>query len=426
MLNIKFLYSLLFLFMATVLFSSCRKINNPIRESSREPMINIVVDINLRPEAKYYLVIENSESAPIYLSISKFFMFPMQRGEIKGNSFNLHFILIDELADNTVEIKSFFNVPFGRGIRITDENLKHAKASNSIVNLSFTNIPEFDIVNRTAKNQEQCFTQNTFETPVTSPELGGETYESSQLFYACFQSGNNATYKLVRTPANKSNYTIDFSDLKSNVLKYSFQKTLNGATIKHMDLQGWNNPYLEGKYLEMFNIDNFAIFPSSDFNIFIPKMEVELRYYIQNSIYSKDDNIYRNWFYSATLTNSINLLDAGLNPTSIIGQLPIIESTNDTYDEAQIIIEGEGFKWTMHSSKTDVFYIPEIPLEISDNFPASKNLNELFINQDYGTIKLIDYSTIENYEGVLDLHFGKTKLDVESNYRTQEQIFSIK
>lgn len=421
-----FLFSLSLLMIIS--FSSCRKplINNPIRENPNDILINIFVDVNLRSEAKYYLVVENTVSAPQYISISNYFVYAMKRGDLKGNTINLHFILIDEVVDNNTDIKSFYNVPLGRGIRITSDNLKNSKANFSTVNLSFTNIPEFEIINRTAKNPEQGFTQKTFETPITTQELGGETYQSNKLFYACFNNINNPAYKLVRIPSNISNYTIDFSDLNPDIKNFTFSKNLNSAIITHADIQAWNNPFMEGSYVEIFNLDNFDIFPTSTFDVVIPTYEVELRYFIQNFTFEKTDYTFNNWYYSTTLNDNITLLETGLKTTGRIGELPIIESNDNSYDEAQIIFEDENFHWTLYSNNTISFYIPEIPELISNLFPETKNLNQLFLNQENGKIKLIDYSSLENWNEVLDMHFGKIILDIESNFRTQEQIFSIK
>ena len=420
------LFSFLFLMLTTI--SSCKKIDRTIDPSDPEySVMNLLVDINLRPEAKYFLLLENPESTPIIFTLSNYFGYGLTRGTtIKGNTINMHFILIDELTDNTVDIKSFFEVPVGRDILITNSNFKQAKAQNATVNLSFVNIPNFDIISRTAKYPEQGFTQTSFETPATTPELGGETYENFKLFYACFQTGGAASYKLDRIPLGTSNYTINFSNLNSNVVKHTYPKTINEATVTHADVQAWNNPFFHLDHTEIFNLDNFDIFPSSSFDIFTPTFEIEFLYFIQNFTYKSASHIYNSWSFSSEFKNEINFINGGLKTTSRVGQLPVIEALSDAYDVAEIVFENDGFSWTLYSPNTISFYIPEIPQEISNSFPEAKSFQQIILNQEGGLVKLIDYSTFKSYEEVLDLHLHETKIEVESNYRTQEQKFSIK
>lgn len=410
-----------------ILFSSCRKDPSLDPSNPEYRILKISVDVNLRPEAKYYLVLENNESNPIFYKLSSRFGYIQSRGSLfVGNTINLHFILIDELADNTIDIKSFFDVPLGRDINISDGNLKSTQADNAIVNLSFVNIPDFDIVSRTAKNAEQGFTQNKFETPATTAEFGGETYEDFELFYACFQKGNTASYKLTRVPRGLDDYTIDFSDLESDVVKYTFSKTLNGTTISHADVQAWGNAIFYMGYVEIFNLDNFDIYPTSTFDIFIPRNEFDLIYYVQNFTFENSTYIYNNWSFSQDFKNSFDMFDGSLSTSSQIGELPIIESDEEAYDIAEIVFESENFHWSLFGPNTNSFYIPDIPAELTLLLPEKKDLHEQFLSQEGGRVKLIDYSAYIGYEEVLNLHLGDTIVKIESNYKTQEQRFSIK
>lgn len=418
------LYGLLFLIL--IAFNSCRKDKTDLSESPDDLVLNILVDINLRPEATYYIVLENPESEPIYWAIPNYFGYGYLRGDkIKGNTINLHFILVNELENNTTDIKSFFDVPIGLGIKINDDNLKQTKLTSGTVELSFENIPEFDIISRTAKNQEQGFTQTLFETTATQPELGGETFESDQYFYACFQTGNTASYKLERVP-NSLSHTIDFTNLDTQLAKHTFSKTIGGATITHVDVQAYNNPYLRFNYVELFNLNDFSIFPSSDFDIFVPRGETAIMYYVQNFTFETTDHIFNNWYYSGVFNGDINLLDAGLKTVSRVGKLPIIESDVDAYDIAGIVFKSEGFQWTLYSPSTSSFYIPDIPTELANKLPGAMNLHQLFLNQDGGTVKLFDFDQFVGYEEILSVYLNETKLELGNSYRTQEQEFSNK
>lgn len=429
MLNIKLLYSFLFLFMATVLFSSCIKIEDPETDPNDPNFtaLDIHVDINMRPEARYYLVIENPESLTKYFPMNGNFNFTFSRGtSIIGNTFNLHFIKIDELVDGTIEIKSFFDAPVGSYITIGENNFKKVEASESTINLNFINIPDFDIVSRTAKSQEQCFTQTTFSTPATTPELGGETYEYSQIFYACFQKENNAVLRVERLLSGTSDYTIDFTNLRTDLTRHSFSKNIGNASILHADVKAWSNPHRQFKPTEIFNLDNFDIYPSSTFDIFTPDNQLDLRYFEQNLRYGTSESIYNNWAFSVDLNTEFDIIDVGLKTTSKIGQLPLIETTSENYDEVQIVFESDNFNWTMHGSSSGSFYIPLIPKEIYDYFPEGMNLSELFLSQEKGIVKLIDYSNFNNYVETLQIYLIDQKLELESSYITQEQEFTIK
>lgn len=421
-------YSLLLFLLIS--YTSCNKIINPELDPNDPNYLafNLLVDINLRPEAKYYLVIENELTQPIYFQMSSYFGYAITRGTwLIGNKFNLHFIKMDEFVEGTTEIKSFFEVPIGIKIDIRDDNYKTANASKSIINLNFTNIPDFDIVTRTAKNQEQSFTQNTFSTPVTTPELGGETFEIAQLFYACFQKGNTASYKIERMPTINSDYTIDFSDLNADMTNYTFAKDIAGASIVHADVDGYANISMNSAPIKIFNLDNFNIFPNSTFEIFVPNNLASIRFFIQNYIFKKSETKYSNWSFSYELSNSQDLIDMGLSTTSRIGQLPLIKTASDNYDEVQLVIESENFKWTMHAPKPSSFYIPSIPLEVYSNLPDGMNLLELYSIQEKGTVKLIDYSDLEGYFETIPLFLSDTlKFELGSYYQTEEQEFTIK
>lgn len=418
------LYCLLFLFLNS--FWACNKNEKIVTESPDDIVLNILVDINIRPEAKYFLLLENSQTAPIYWKIPNYFGYGFLRGnKVKGNAINIHFILLNEKEDNTIAIKSFYDVPLGLEIKITDDNLKNTKSTNFTVELSFENIPDFDIVSRTSVNQKQNFTQTVFETVATQPDQNVENFEMGQYFYACFQKDNMASYFLQRTP-NNSTYTIDFANLSTQLAKHTFSKTINGATISHADVQAYGNPYLRFDYVELFNLDDFSIYPTSSFDIFNPTSETAIMYYVQNFTFEGNDQIYNNWYYNGLFQDNISLLDAGLKTTSRIGELPSIESTEGLWDISEISLETADFKWTMYSPNTNNFYIPETPPELASQLPESKTLRQLFLNQEGGSVKLIDYDPFNGYEDILSVYLNKTKLGLGTSYRTQEQLFSIK
>lgn len=424
MLKNKSLYTLLLLFL--ILFNSCRKDENDLKEDPEDMVLNILVDINLRPEAKYFLLLENSQTASIYFEIPNYFGYGILRGDkVKGNAINLHFILLNEKEDNTMVIKSFYDVPLGLQIKINDDNLKNTKSTNSDVELSFENIPDFDIVSRTSINQKQNFTQTMFETEATQSDQMVEKYETGQYFYACFQKDNTASYLLKRTP-NSSTYSIDFANLSTQVSKHSFSKTINEATISHADVQAYSNAHLRYDYVELFNLDNFSIYPTSSFDIFVPSNQASISYYVQNFTFESTDHIYNNWYYYGQFQDNISLLDAGLKTTSRIGELPNIQSTEGLWDISEISFEKANFKWTMYSPNTSDFYIPDTPSELASQLPESKTLRQLFLTQDSGTVKLIDYDPFNGYEDILSVYLNETKLELGTSYRTQEQLFSTK
>lgn len=427
MLNIKFLYSFLFLFMATVLFSSCRKDDiNDLENERRSDIITIITaEFDLKPNITCYFLIENSESPAVYFKVSHFLSLILQRkGTIKGNTFNFHTIFVDELNGNNIEMQSFFDIPIGREIIINNDYLKYEKTVGSTSQLIIKNIPNFDIISRTAKYPEKGYTQTTFETPATTVENGGETFEKGGYFYSCFQTNDLASYYYQRIPLNSVEFTIDFNSLNLGMDKHTFQKNKADAIITHADVVAYNNPfYFSG--IQVFSLDDFNIFPNSTFNIFLPSEKRIFGYYTQNYIFENSDYSFNNWYFSREINNSFELLDVGLSTTSQIGQLPKIETTLDSFDEIEIIFKNENFYWIMHSPNSTSFYIPEIPIGISNKFPESNTLHQMLLQQVGGTVKIIDYSSLDGYEGSLDLNLGETRLEIESNYHTQEQSFKI-
>ena len=418
----KIVLSLLIVLQIFVVACNKSKLYNP-----DDLLFNLYVDVNLRPEAKYILILENTQSIPQSLSLSSSFYEEIKRGEdIIGGAVNLHFVLINEFASGDLSIKSFYDVPFGKTIRITDDNLKQTESTNSTLNLSFANIPPFDIISRTAKSQNEAFTLNTFETPITTAALGGETFETIEMFYACFQNGDEASYKLEWMP-DQADYTIDFTNLNSNMLKHTYAKIMDEADIVHASVQAWDNAILDGKPVGIFDLEDFSIFPTSTFDVFIPTFERYFSYYVQDFQFEKNNQTFTNWFYSSTMFDEINLLDAGLKVTTELGQMPVIESLSDEYSIAEITFETEGFKWTLHSQKTDNIYFPEIPSELFSDFPDASNLIQVFLSLEKGKVKLIDYYPYTNYDEVLGIYFGSdiNRLKAGNYFRTQEQVFEF-
>jgi len=409
-----------------IFVASCNKTR---QYNPADLLFNLYVDVDLRPEAKYILILENPESIPQKIELSGSFYQEILRGEdIISGAVNLHFILMNESSDGDLSIQSFYDVPFGKTIRISENNLKSEKEGQASVNLSFTNIPNFDIVSRNAKTQGQGFTLNTFETPITTTAMGGETFEQIQLFYACFQSGADASYKLERMP-DQDNYSVDLASLNTNMVKYSFPKNINDATIIKANVQAWDNAILHGNSpVEIYNLDDFSLFPSTTFDVFTPTYERYFSYYIQDFEYEKNNQTFTNWFYSKSIQEEINLLDAGLTINLQLGQMPIIESVSSEYSIAEVVFETDNFKWMIHSPKTDNIYFPEIPLEVFDDVSNANNFLEMFLKIDEGKVKLIDYYPYTNYVEALGIYFGSdvNNLQYGTYYRTQEQTFSVR
>lgn len=424
MLKKTILYSLLFLL--TFSLNSCRK---PVDENTERPsdIITIITaEFDLKPNVLCYFLIENSESPAIYFKVSHFISLMLQRKDFKkGNKFNFHTIFIDELNGNNIEMQSFFDIPIGREIIINNDYLKYEKTISSTSQLIIKNIPNFDIISRTAKYSEKGYTQTTFETPATTVENGGETFERGSYFYSCFQTNNLASYYYEDIPSNSVEFTIDFYSLNPGMNKHTFQKNISGANVSHADIIAYNNPF-SFSGVQIFNLDDFSIFPSSSYDIFVPSDKRVLGYYIQNFIFENSDYSYNNWYFSREINSSFDLMDVGLSTTSQIGQLPKIETTSDSFDEVEIIFQSENFYWIMHIPNSASPYIPEMPIKISNKFPESNTLNQMLLQQVGGIVKIIDYSTLDGYEGSLDLNLGETRLEVGSNFRTQEQAFSIK
>lgn len=411
-------------FIVLIIIGSCNKTRqlNPA-----ELVFTLNIDLELRPEAKYYLVLENIESKTQTLTLSNNMSMEILRGkDIIGGATNLHFILINGKADGDLQIKSFYSVPFGKTISIAENNLKFEAASETDVNLNFANVPAFDVISRTAKSQDQAYTLNTLETPLTTVANGGETFKSLELFYAYFQQGNSASYKTERIP-DQANYTIDFSTLNTNMLKYSFPKTIDNAIIAKANVKSWDNQELYGNYLEVFNADDFSIFPNTSFEVFTPSFERYMSYYVQDFEYKKGNQSFRNWFYTDKLNENISLLDAGLSISTQTGDLPLIDSRSSDYSIAEIAFETEGFKWILYCADPSKIYIPEIPLDIFNEVNNANNLLELFVKINEGSIKLIDYYPYASYGDAVGYYFGSTnyKLKPGISYRTQEQIISL-
>ncbi len=388
-------------------------------------MVTLNINVDLSTSAEYFLVVENTESKPQIYPLTGNYSAEINRGkDIIGSSVNLHFILLN---NQDVSIKSFYIVPLGKTINISSANLKSSKRTQTDVQLSFSNTPTFDVISRNAKTQTQAYTQNTFETPATTAEQGGESFQSNEFFYACFQNGDQASYKLERIP-DQSTYTIDFSDMKSNMQKHSFSKNIDGANLVQANIKVWDNAIRSGIPTGLFNLTNPDIFPASNFDFFSPAVERYFSYYQQDFEYKTETQSFYNWSYATSIQDEIELLNAGLKVKTQIGQLPVIESDEALYSIAEISFKTAGFSWTLYGPNTSDFYLPNIPNDIFKELNDIDNLASLFLKLESGHIRLIDYTPFKDYEDAIGLYFGsdQNKLVAGTSYRTQEQNFQLR
>jgi hypothetical protein len=388
-------------------------------------MVTLHINIDLSASAKYFLVVENTESKPQIYPLTGNYSAEINRGkDIIGSSVNLHFILLN---NQDVSIKSFYIVPLGKTININSDNLKNSKEVQTDVQLSFLNTPPFDVISRNAKTQTQAYTLNTFETPSTTAEQGGESFQSNEFFYACFQNGDQASYKLERIP-DQSNYTIDFSAMNSNMQKHSFSKNLEGADLVQANVKVWDNALRSGLPTGLFNLTDPAVFQGPNFDFFSPTVERYFSYYEQDFEYKTEAQSFHNWSYATSIQDEIELLIAGLKVKTQTGQLPLIESDESLYSIAEISFKTEGFSWDIYGPNTSDFYLPNIPDDIFKELNGIDNLASLFLKLESGHIRLIDYTPFKAYEDAIGLYFGsdQDKLVGGSSYRTQEQDFQLR
>ncbi len=373
---------LLFTILALLFTMSCTK-----NDTNPYDPEEVILTIHL-PELFWdntFVIIENKETNPVYLELEARESYYIQRGDsIRGETFNLHFFY--HLFEDWAWASSYFAIAPGKEIHFTSEmggypkKDTHSKSSESStrVEISFSDIPDFDIATRTAVHPGHCHTLPTLEVPCAN--IGGNTPPVGSTFYVCLQHGDNAAYKMIELP-NVSEYNISLAELNSNMKKYSFPKSPDYVDRISVYGYGPTENYFGGHQgrLGLFSLSNPSIFPGNTIDVFIPDDIPELTTF--NTTLSKGlpeiralkSVSYRN--QPQVVTNYLlPKVDFSLSPDHTPGDFPqITHSSNDySYVSLELTYTDDTLEersWNMVAPDFDDFYAFTFPVELLEIMP---------------------------------------------------------
>ncbi|TVQ86832.1 MAG: hypothetical protein EA393_11315 [Bacteroidetes bacterium] len=382
---------LLFTILALLFTMSCSK-----NDTNPYDPEEVILTIHL-PEIFFdntFVIIENKETNPVYLELEGRESYYIQRGDsIRGETFNLHFFY--HFFEDVAQASSYFAIVPGKEIHITSgtgnfpmiNSHSEKTENNTTVEISFSDIPDFDVATRTAIYPGHCHTLSTLEVPCAN--IGGNTPPVGSTFYVCLQQGDNAAYKMIELP-NVSEYTISLAELNSNMKKYSFPK--NPDFLDRISVYGYGeivNYY--GGYtgrLGLFSLSNPSIFPGNTIDVFIPDDIPGLTTFDTNlskglpEMQAIKSVSYRN---QPQVVNNYLLpeVDFSLSPDHTPGDFPqITHSSNDysyvTLKLASIDNTLDERRWNMVAPGFDYFYAFTFPEKLLEIIPDNDFYRNFF------------------------------------------------
>jgi hypothetical protein len=390
---------------------SCKKEDNTPQYNPDDVVVTLKVSTQFYEKA--YLVLENANTSPVYQEIVKGETHLIKRGDsIMGETINLHFVFIDVWAEGIGEISSYFEVPLGKEIQIASGTGNHPKVTQNQtdekiadVNISFSDVPEFDIATRSAWYPLHCHTFSTLEIPCPN------TYPPGNNFYVCLQKGDKASYKLVNIPEG-SDYVISLNDLNDDMTKYSIPK--NPAYMKSIKVKAYGSGGLLGIFSNY--PEDESLFQGNTIDIFtpngIPEMTTfstiisvyEEQYKTRRSIYSP-----RNY-----VVTDYTLLDVDISINCNPGQLPSFSTSGSEYHYISVVLDLEDYsfcKWRIIAPRPSSIYAPELPLEVLDAMPT--HLANFFSNSFFVNVTAVYDTRYENYNNAIDHILNIISMDEE-------------
>lgn len=361
---------------AVIFALSCTKDDHGIQYDPEEVVVKITITgHSFYPTA--YVVLENKETDPVFQKLETGNSYTIKRGDsIRGETINLHFVY--SLFDDVGNVSSYFSIAPGKEIHMTAGTGNHPKTcdgaekseNNVVVEISFTDIPDFDIATRTAMYAGHCHTLSTLEVPCAN--IGGDKIPVGSPFYVCLQNGDNASYKLITMP-NVSDYEISLAELNSNMVKYAIPKNPDFPKLIKVDAFG------EAGRIGIFSLrtsDN-NLFTGNTIDVFVPTglpemttFNTTLSHYGENN--SLKSSSYRNRAYVVT-DYSFPDAELSLTPDRNPGDFPEITVSGNGYNyvSLRLLPSGEfSFHWDMNAPSFDDFYAVTFPAEVLKAMPG--------------------------------------------------------
>jgi len=377
---------------------------NRVEYDPEEILVTINTD-NWLTGNQGFVIVENRESVAIYSELTKGQQAVLRRGEqISGDRVNIHLLNIlkdpfDEVLSWT--LYSYYGALPGKNVDLyyvfnpgtmTVQNLK------LVGNITFTDVPAFDLVTRSANNPGHSHTLNTLQVPCAMP--GHDTYHSGRYFYICLQQGDNAGYKLVPIPDESlAEYEISLSGLNNDMSGYVISKDPINQTDIDIMAHG------SAGSIEIFALHDQTLFAGNSIKVFvpdnIPQMSSFSTTYVRNhTIDQMQTSLYR----SGTVTSDFSYLDAGLEINHISGSMPSISHNSDGFSHLYTAIDFNGNigSWNIIHPDAGSLSLPEMPADVlnavSPGFKLSDQLSAIMSIR----VTAIEDSRFQDYDDAVD------------------------
>lgn len=379
-----FRYLGVFLILTLTIFLGCEK------EPEFDPEeVLVTIDATGWANGGYdlYLIVENQLSAAKYYTIVPGEKLTVKRGSsIKGESITAHFVSIHEFFP--WKISSYYEMPPGLEIPLNTSVTNAPEGTNLMggtANITFSDVPDFDIVTRSAHIPTHSHTLNTLEVPCAA--AGGNTFPHNSKFYVSLINDGLAGYKLITIP-EVSDFVISLADMNTSMTKYSIPK--DPVKQPSISVTSGGN--------QIFNLST-DLFAGDNIDVFVPSDLGEM------STYTTTFRTFEGTVdYMSTYVNQPNVpavydfLDDGFSVTKSPGSMPEITTSGESGDLLYMNIYDENnFQWMVFSPDGDALYVPQFPTEILDMFPAGFTLAGLLTDFSIIYVNISDDDRIDNY-----------------------------
>ena len=390
-----------YLVLLIIFLFGCNK--DEIDFDPQEVILNIKV-FNLEQYNDMFVIVENGgRSTTMQLVPGKN---EVKRGELFAEDLinfhlvNFHFGLWD--------IVSYYKIEIGKTIELDRNN--GSTTTPEMVDICFSDIPEFDVVSRSAHFQSHSHTDNTFD--VQCAKFGGNTFPVGGKFYVCLQNGSDAGYVLETIP-NEEEHTISLANLNTDMTKYSIPKnSLDEKTGISVSASGSNGS------IEIFDLPwtESGLFGGDNIEIFVPNGLLEMQKIGTSFRVYKDDNSYLSYYASDKVTTSYELFETGLEKNHISGSLPTINIAKVNFDYLTIGLRAGSGSWTIYTPDGKDLSIPDFPIEDFKNTEYAKLVEnsdplefdyESLLSESTGfTVTASKDSRLKNYNDAIDSKLG--------------------
>jgi len=363
-----------------------------------------------------FLVIENesSEMLAVELVSGKNIL---ERGDkIVGDKINLHFVYTDEFS---WKINSYYQVAVGKNMDQLDMvgGGSSDTYNNYRVNISFSDIPEFDVATRSAHYPLHCHTSDSLEVPCAN--IGGNTYYAGENFYVCLQTSSEAGYVLTKVP-EVENYTISLGELNTDMTKYTVLNTTNYSMSVGVRAFGSDGG------IEIYNM-GLPREKGVPVDVFVPNSLPQMKTFSTTIDFFNEDN--RIEWSSAYVSDVIEInpshLDVGLEITHSSGNLPLISTINNEFDYLCLDIRQESNFWTIYSANGKDIYLPEFPDEMYHNNGGSLKIQEALTDFSYVNATAFQDSRFSNYEDAVDYYLKIRTFESENRSNLTQRAWII-